>query len=107
MKPILFSQFAKSAGYETYDYKGSSSRNYYPGKSGIRFAVGTVSNDDKKKAHVPGSRNPELPRWGRNEALTEDYRTPLNVDLSHARNTISGTGFGKRYWQEPKNGYGI
>lgn len=108
MKAILFSQFVKQGGYETYDYKSSSSRNYTPPKySGppVALAAGSGSDESRKLSITP-MHNPDMPKNGANKASYDDTAT-LGLDHSHARNTISGTGFGHQFWQEPKNGYGI
>lgn len=108
MKFVPFSEFAKFASsYETYDYKGSSIRNYIPPKANIKVVPGSGSgSDDSKVVKITPRHNPDMPKNCANKAEYNDDAT-WGVDHSHARGTVSGTGFGKRYWQEPRNGYGI
>lgn len=107
MRAILFSEFLKQAGYETYDYKGSSSRNYIPPRSNIKPLLGDGSgSDDSKVVKMKPRNNPDMPKNGANRPIYA-YETPVGIDHQHARATVSGTGFGRRYWAELKNGYGI
>lgn len=105
MKAVIFSEFVKLAGYETYDYKASMSRNYIPDKSNVKVEVGDGSSvDDHKTVDIKPRNTPDLPKNGANKP-SFGFDTPVGLQHQHARGTISGTGGGRRFWPDLKNGY--
>lgn len=99
-------QFIKQAGLNTYDYKASSRRNFYPKPSGIKPVVREADENPGKTVSIPKNEKPksELQEYGKNKYWDPDGYPTWRFTHSFSP-TISGTGYGKPYWNYPKDPY--
>lgn len=101
---MTFHQFCKQASYATYNYTASAKRNYTPPPVGYKPRV--VNDDDKysyrsTKVNMPKPAPKELQN-GTNKYTTKDTEVQWSR-LRGFENTVSGTGFGRPYWNYPTN----
>ena len=89
----------------TYSYSAATSRNFVPGSpkkpSKVQTDTGVkVLNVPQKQHHIEG-----LPKKGTNKPAGPWYS---EFDFLHSFTpTISGTGSGHKYWNEPKNPFDV
>lgn len=99
-------QFIKQAGLATYDYKASASRNYTPKPYKGHVSVVNDGIEQGKRVSIPeNEKDPSgLKEQGKNKVWDpNDYPTWRFVHSFSP--TISGTGYGKQYWQRPTDPY--
>lgn len=104
-----FHQFCKRAdSYAMYDYKASGGRNYTPKPPKQPAVEPSTCWTEKPVTKMPKSMTaslPELPGRGENQPNYDGVNAKLDWNHTHAWNTVSGTGFGRPYWDYPRNPY--
>lgn len=102
---MVANAFIKNA-YTTYSYTASMSRYYHPDKAKLPPIEKEQSGNRAFYVTQP-TLQPLGPKWGKNKpASVDDQSLPgLRPRLNTFSPTISGTGSGKRYWDEPRDPY--
>lgn len=92
--------------YTTYSYTASMSRNYTP-KSPKRPSYSKDNAGERVYEVNQDPKQPLGPKWGKNTiATTSDIASIVGRGRLHSfAPTISGTGSGRQYWDEPSDPY--
>lgn len=104
---MLFHQFLKTAGYCNYDPRKQLGTGKTPPKLKMTLSVVAPEKDDPRKVKIPGGQWTDIPKWGKNSESPDKWEFTEGTRRSMTRNSVSGTGFGRALWREPKNGYGL
>lgn len=97
--------FLLKQAFATYDYGGSRSRNFTPTKPAAPIVINEQSNEKAHPAKKLKAENLDVPTKGSNKNAGNWYS---EFEFIHSfYPTISGTGFGRKYWQDQKNPYEV
>jgi hypothetical protein len=97
-------QFTKLANaYATYNYAASAKRNHTPAPINIKVDVKKEKSYAGKKVGDPSFTTAgNVPKSSKNAPTAKDTWSPWSR-LRSFDHTVSGTGFGRPYWQYPNN----
>ena len=92
--------------YSTYSYTASMSRYHTP-KSPARPGISKSTGGERAFLVEQDPKQPIGPKWGKNKPSTDaDVDSIVGRGRLHSFSpTISGTGSGRQYWDEPSDPY--